>query len=85
MYWNLCGIANTSTQLALRNMCAKEKPNLLSIAKPMINASSIHAKFWRLCSLKLALANDGGTLCQVFGYIAKREWMRACSPDLLSS
>lgn len=54
------GIANTGTQLALRNFCAKQKLDLLFILEPMVEVSTLPVRFWRLCGLNFMIANDMG-------------------------
>lgn len=62
MYWNLRGIANTNTQLALRDLCATNKPDILFVSEPMVDPKTISGRYWKLCALKFIAVNEKGEL-----------------------
>jgi len=46
LYWNIRGIDNSNTQIALKNLYMSHKPMLLFIAEPMVNFAQIPAWYW---------------------------------------
>jgi hypothetical protein len=46
LYWNIRGLGNQDTQLALLNLIATHKLDFLFLAEPMINFSDV--PFWLL-------------------------------------
>ncbi|XP_019418408.1 PREDICTED: uncharacterized protein LOC109329190 [Lupinus angustifolius] len=56
------GLGNQKTQLVLKNLCSSHKPDLVFLAEPMIDKTSIPQWFWTSLNLKLFFENDRGPL-----------------------
>jgi len=41
IFWNIRGIGNNDSRIALSDMCRLNKPSLLFIAEPMVSHDSI--------------------------------------------
>lgn len=58
MYWNIRGVANINSQLAHRNFCAENKPDVLFVSEPIAEINCLPVRFWRLCGLKFFVASE---------------------------
>jgi len=47
LYWNIRGIGNNDSRLALADLCRLHNPSLVFIAEPMVEYDSVPAWFWR--------------------------------------
>jgi hypothetical protein len=62
LYWNLRGIANTPTRLALQRLLLLHKPDLLFIAEPWMDFGDFPPSWFRRLGFKLFSFNDRGNL-----------------------
>ncbi|KAM7517189.1 hypothetical protein LguiA_006772 [Lonicera macranthoides] len=77
LYWNARGIANTSTQEALKDMCLQFKPCFVCLAEPMTDIKSVPSSYWRFLGLDLIGVNDRGDSpanLWLFAYIDVDDW-----------
>ena len=47
LYWNIRGIGNNDSRLALADLCRLHNPSLVFIAEPMVAYDSVPSWFWR--------------------------------------
>jgi hypothetical protein len=62
LFWNLRGIANTSSKLALRRFLNIEKPDLVLIAEPWVLFNSLYNRWLLRLGYKLFALNDRNNL-----------------------
>jgi hypothetical protein len=70
LYWNLRGIANTPTRLALQRLLLLHKPDLLFIAEPWMDFGDFPPSWFRRLGFKLFSFNDRGNLKPNLGAFA---------------
>ena len=58
LFWNCRGIGNAQTESVLRNFCTTYTPNLVGIAEPMVDFSSLPYRFWFSLNLELVAVNN---------------------------
>ena len=46
LYWNIRGIGNFETKIALRNLCLSHNPVIIFIAEPMISFDHVPSWYW---------------------------------------
>lgn len=47
IFWNIRGIGNNDSRIALSDMCRLNRPSLIFIAEPMVTYNSIPNWYWR--------------------------------------
>jgi len=62
LYWNVRGISNSDTRIALKNLYLSHKPMLIFIAEPMINFALVHSWFWPSIGVSKYCVNNRGPL-----------------------
>lgn len=60
MYWNIIGIANMDSHLALMFFCLTEKPDIIFIFKPKFDVQKLPFRFENHCGMKFLEANSRG-------------------------
>ncbi|KAK9930542.1 hypothetical protein M0R45_027578 [Rubus argutus] len=76
IFWNIRGLANSSTQRTLRSLVKHHSPDFLCLAEPMTVITKIKQSFWRSIGMNLIGVNERG---QLFPNI----WL-FCSTNVLS-
>lgn len=61
LYWNVRGIGNADTRLALKNFYLSHKPSLIFIAEPMINFHQVPAWYWPSIGVSKYCINNRGS------------------------
>lgn len=61
-YWNLRGLANSPTKLALKNLLVKFKPDLCIIAEPWMSVSHLSQRWLHNRNLKVFAVNNRNNL-----------------------
>lgn len=74
LYWNVRGLANSSTRLVLKKLCSDNNPDFLFIFEPWISFDCFPVKFWKNLNLKLVTVNDRGTLAPNLWCLCKDNW-----------
>lgn len=62
IFWNVRGISNSPTRLALKNLCVMHKPDLGFIAEPWMEENKLHASFWKFLNMRVFAVNQRGSL-----------------------
>ena len=62
LYWNIRGIDNSDTRIALKNLYMSHEPMLLFIAEPMVNFAQIPAWSWPTIGVTKYCVNNRGSL-----------------------
>jgi hypothetical protein len=62
LYWNVRGIGNPDTRLALKKIYLSHKPSLIFIAEPMINFHQVPAWYWPSIGVSKYCINNRGSL-----------------------
>jgi len=62
LYWNVRGIGNSDTRLALKNLFLSHKPSLIFVAEPMVNFLQIPAWYWPSIGVNKYCINNRGPL-----------------------
>ncbi|KAF1892225.1 hypothetical protein Lal_00036586 [Lupinus albus] len=62
LYWNCRGFGNSKTRLVFKKYCLANKPDLVFIAKPMIDFEDVNNTFWSSLNLKSFGLNNRGSL-----------------------
>jgi exonuclease III len=62
LYWNIRGITNTSSRLALRRLIIVEKPDLVLVAEPWVCFHSFHDRWLHRLGYKLFALNNRDNL-----------------------
>jgi hypothetical protein len=57
LYWNVRGLANPSSKLALKNLVLESKPDVCFVAEPWMNVNSLSQRWLNRMSLKLFAVN----------------------------
>jgi exonuclease III len=57
IFWNIRGLANSPSKLALKRLILKNKPNFIFIAEPWMNVSSFPQSWLRRLRLKIFATN----------------------------
>jgi hypothetical protein len=75
LYWNVRGLANSPTKLALKNLITINKPDFSFISEPWMNLSRISQSWWNRLGLKVFAVNSRNNLlpnmwCAIFGFTA---------------
>ncbi|KAK9912795.1 hypothetical protein M0R45_036636 [Rubus argutus] len=60
IFWNIRGLANSSTQRTLGSLVKKYSPDFLFLAEPMTVITTIKQSFWRSIGMNLIGVNDRG-------------------------
>lgn len=47
IYWNIRGIGNNESRIALSDLCRVNRPSLIFIAEPMVSYDSIPNWYWQ--------------------------------------
>lgn len=47
LFWNLRGLGNPDTRIALKNYCLSHKPNIIFLAEPMITFEQVPNWYWK--------------------------------------
>jgi hypothetical protein len=58
LYWNIRGLANPSSKLALKNLILESKPDLCFIAEPWMNVNKISHRWLSRLGFKLFAVNN---------------------------
>jgi hypothetical protein len=61
-YWNLRGLANKPTKLALKKLIFKHNPDICFLAEPWIHVSNISQRWLNNLGLKIFAVNDRNNL-----------------------
>lgn len=61
-YWNLRGLANSPTKLALKKLLVKHKPDICFLAEPWMHISNFSQRWLNNLGLKVFVVNDRNTL-----------------------
>lgn len=61
-YWNIRGIGNFDSKIALRNLCLSHKPFIIFIAEPMILFDHVTSWYWNSIGVSHFCLNVGGHL-----------------------
>jgi hypothetical protein len=61
-YWNVRGLANSPTKLALKNLILVNKPDFCFIAEPWITADRFSASWLNRVGMKFFAVNIRGNL-----------------------
>lgn len=59
-FWNIRGVAISDSQLALRDFCVNNKPNIILIAETKFNVEIMPIGYLQRYGLKFVVANDKG-------------------------
>jgi hypothetical protein len=62
LFWNVRGIGNSETRIALKNFCLSHKPSLIFVAEPMVNFAQIPAWYWPTIGVSKYCINNRGPL-----------------------
>jgi hypothetical protein len=62
LYWNVRGLANSPTKLALKNLLSLNKPDFCFISEPWLNISRISNSWWNRFGLKVFAVNNRNDL-----------------------
>jgi hypothetical protein len=62
LYWNVRGLANSPTKLALKNLLSLNKPDFCFISEPWLNISRISNSWWNRFGLKVFAVNNRNIL-----------------------
>ena len=62
LYWNIRGIGNSDTRIALKKLFLSHKPSLIFLAEPMVNFVSIPAWYWPSIGVSKYCINNRGPL-----------------------
>lgn len=62
LYWNLRGLANSPTKLALKNLLVKFKPGLCFIAEPWMSVSHLSQRWLHNLNPKVFAVNTRNNL-----------------------
>ena len=62
LYWNIRGLANNPSRLALKNLILKEKPDIVLIAEPWMNIEAFPRNWFQRLNFKLFAMNNRDTL-----------------------
>jgi len=62
LYWNVRGISNFDTQIALKNLYMSHKPMIIFIAEPMVNFAQIPTWYWLTIGVSKYCINNRGPL-----------------------
>jgi hypothetical protein len=46
-FWNIRGVGNASSQIALHSLCHLHKPDIIFLAEPMVLFEQVSGLFWR--------------------------------------
>ena len=57
LYWNVRGISKSASQNVLKLMCHKSKPDLVCLAKPVVEFDADSDIFWRSIGLSKVAFN----------------------------
>jgi hypothetical protein len=79
LYWNIRGIANKASKLALRRLINTEKPDFIIIAEPWMNFVNFPRRWLQRLDLKLFSVNERDNLLPNIWCICKN----SLDPDLL--
>lgn len=60
LFWNVRGLANSASQLALNNFCLSNKFDFLFISEPWMDLNNIPISYWNSLRLKCFAVNDRG-------------------------
>lgn len=61
LYWNVRGIGNSDTRLALKNLFLSHKPTIIFVAEPMVSFAQIPSWYWPSIGVTKYCTNDRGT------------------------
>ncbi|XP_024630290.2 uncharacterized protein [Medicago truncatula] len=61
LYWNVRGIGNSDTRLALKNLFLSHKPTIIFVAEPMVSFAQIPSWYWPSIGVTKYCINDRGT------------------------
>jgi hypothetical protein len=62
LYWNVRGLANSPSKLALKNLILENRPDLCFIAEPWINVDRLSVSWLNRVGLKVFAVNNRGNL-----------------------
>jgi hypothetical protein len=62
LFWNVRGISNSDTRLALKNLFLSHKPSLIFVAEQMVNFAQIPAWYWPSIGVSKYCINNRGPL-----------------------
>jgi hypothetical protein len=62
LFWNVRGISNSDTRLALKNLFLSHKPSLIFVAEQMVNFAQIPAWYWPYIGVSKYCINNRGPL-----------------------
>jgi hypothetical protein len=69
LFWNIRGIGNSDTRIALKDFYMTHKPLLIFIAEPEINFVNIPAWYWPTIGVtKYCINNRGSFLPTLWGF-----------------
>lgn len=61
LYWNVHGIGNSDTRLALKNLFLSHKPTIIFMVEPMVSFAQIPSWYWPSIGVMKYCTNDRGT------------------------
>jgi hypothetical protein len=62
IFWNIRGLANSPSKLALKRLILKNKPSFVFIAEPWMDVNSFPQTWLRRLNLKVFAVNNRGNL-----------------------
>jgi hypothetical protein len=62
LYWNVRGIGNSDTRLALKNFFLSHKPSIIFVAEPMVSFENVPSWYWHSLGVSKYCMNNRGPL-----------------------
>lgn len=60
MYWNVSGVGNSDTKVALKNLYVSHKHVFIFLVEPMISFSLVPSWYWHVIGASKSCLNDRG-------------------------